>query len=509
LSFDKKLNPEMPFDQQVMFKAVSQGLDTMVRHQWHRESEENRPNTTATMMRTDIGKIEGWLERPGMVYPEMMRSFVRNVEPLKVIHEVRRRQVKYFSRRARTRADNGWKVSLKPGYRKDKKTKQDIEYLSSFLENGGNEADPNVRRSLGRDTLQQFLYKLLDDSLSFDQVCVELEPMRFGKGMAGMYVVDGATIRIVDRDSKDALKLTDELDPEGEVAYVQLIDRKIVAAFTEKRMAFLVRNPSSSIYARGYGTGESEMVWKAATLLYMFADSNMEMLNDNMIPPGLLYVEGEYNAEAMEQLRMEVQAGRGGGKRLTLPVWVAENNGGGGRGGAKWIPFHTWNDIQNERIGAWFTAIVCAAHGVAPEEIGMKSFSTGVSALAGNDTAERIASARDSGFIPLMEDIQLFLTDIISDIMPERGHMYEFEWVGLRRGDISWERETDKLVCTVDEIRTTKGMAPHDDPLIGASPVNPSMIPLFMASNQLDGSYGSQPAMSGGQAEEPSQGGAE
>jgi hypothetical protein len=449
-----------------------------------------------------VGRLGPWFERPGLVFPQQLRDFVANVEPMKVIHAVMRRKVKRYGRQSLRRGELGWRIVQRREESKvDSDTREELEFIESFVRNCGNQPVPSKRRKLGRDKFSNYLAKVVDDSLTFDAMCTELEPLAHDDGLAGFYAVDGATIRRTDPESAATWNWSEDSnnkqqdmpppDPKNPPEYIQLVDQQIKAWFTGDRLIYSLRNPSTDIYRRGYGQGEAEMVWKSSSALFMFMDLNLELLGDNMIPPGLLHVQGAPTTQSwLEELRTEIEAGRGK-KHFSIPIWGTDAPQGREKLDIKWVPFFNWEDIQFEKLASFFTALLGGAYGVSPEEFFMKSFAGGgTSPLSGSDTEARIDVGITNGFIPIMHDVEEMVNEIVAEILPGKSEKYRFEFVGLEPGDISSERENDRLVLTVDEMRARRDEESHPNPVIGRAPLNPSLISLHMQQEGLDAQGG-------------------
>ncbi|MFA5186828.1 MAG: hypothetical protein WC551_10150 [Patescibacteria group bacterium] len=467
-------------------------------------------NPRAMFQRTDFGTSGFWLERPGVVEPQQIRNYVSNVEQLSTIHTVFGRQTTRFARPAMKWGDVGWRVHLRD--QNEEETEQDRrneKWLTSWIWSCGNEFNPTRRRALGRKTFSEHLLQISDDTLHFGQILIEKERLAHAPGLAAIHAVDAATIRHINRD-RDAVKtpvVLQSLDGKSEevpedARYVQVIDRLARHAFSNDQMIFHVRSPGTSIWRRGYGIGEAESCMKTSLGLFLFMDINLEMLDDNMIPPGLLYIKGAMSQGYSDELRKEIMAGRGNGKRFTLPVWVVDDVMGGS-GDARFIPFYTWDDIQNEKLAMVLHSLVCAAYGITMEEAGLRSYGSNTSPLSGSDTAERLANSWGNGFIPRMETFEAITDEILCEINPAWGDRYTFEFVGLRNRDEQWTKQNIVSVATVNEMRKLCDMPPLDDPLLGDAPLNPSLIPMYQQQHGMGGFGGGGEDFGGGEYAEP------
>jgi hypothetical protein len=138
----------------------------------------------------------------------------------------------------------------------------------------------------------------------------------------------------------------------------------------------------------------------------------------------------------------------------------------------------------------FLTAIICALFGMSPDEINFESFSSRNGGIGnGNDTEEKLADSRDKGLVPLLRFYEDTFSDFIIAAFDEK---YVFRWTGLDEEDRKAKEERQKLYLTVDEMRAMDSLDKHPDPVMGAAPVNPSLMGLYMQMQQAQQQQGQQ-----------------
>lgn len=416
--------------------------------------------------------VGDYFERPNPVGFDMLRTMVEQTPVLNAVLLTRIRQVQRFS--APQDGGRGTGFLLTHRDRLHKLSKSEIEQtqlLSRFLSNCGWEFNPRQRKRLKRDTLSQFLAKVVRESLTYDSAPIETESKRDKKkGFDGFYAVDGSTIRLC----------TDEgYHGDDEIFAVQAIQGRVVTAYTHDDLIYEPRNPRADVRLAGYGMGETELLVKVVTGFLNAMTYNSKGFDDNTIPKGILHLTGAYDNRDLAAFRRYWNAMvKGINNAWTLPVMVSPDSD---------------SKASFERIDAgfdemhfskWMTflvSIICAIYGMSPAEINFDSFTAGnTSALSGSDTTEKLAASKDSGLRPLMSYLESLLSDYL---VADFSDSLVFRWSGLDGEDESQRVEIRKTVLTLNEMRSEEGYDPIKDP-IGDAPLNPSLVGPWLQLQQ-------------------------
>lgn len=359
--------------------------------------------------------------------------------------------------------------------------KAEMKQITRFIQNGGWEFNPRARKRLKRDTFATFMAKQVRDSLTFDATPIETEFKRNSNlGMDGFYALDGATIRLCSEEGYEG---------DDEVFALQVVQGKVRTTFTMDQLVYEVRNPRSDVSLGGYGQGETELLLRVCTALLQAHAYNQDFFDKNSVPKGLLQIFGDYSKEDASAFKRHWQSMvQGVENRHALPVLVGKDR----ETGAIYTPF---NDAASEMAFAkwmtFLTSLICAIYTIDPSEIGFESFAAAKSTLSGNDTSEKMANSKDKGFRPLASHFEGMVTDfIVADHNPD----FCLRFAGMEEDDKQRAWEAKKLVATVDEVRAEEGMTPHQNPKIGALPVNPALIQpaLQLSGEGEDGDFGAE-----------------
>lgn len=405
-----------------------------------------------------------WFERPGQFTFDAMRAMVEQTPILNAVIMTRQRQVMRFCRPQKSGKGPGFKIASKEAQENvDDNEKQTMALLQSFLLNCGWETKPRQRMRLRRDNFQNFMAKLVRDSLTMDSMAIETEWKRDKSlGLDGLYAVDGATIRLC---SEEGYRGDDE------IFALQVVQGNIRAAYTYEDLIYVPRNPRTDVIAGGYGLAETELLIRVVTGFLNAFTYNTKYFDSNSLPKGVLNLYGNYSEEDISAFKRYWNGMvKGVNNAWTLPVMVSKDQ----ESAAKFEPFGV--DANEVMFARWMTllaSIVCAIYGIAPDEINFESFSAaGTSSLSGSDTEEKLVHSKDKGLLPLLS----YLEGTISEyVIGEFSDKYEFQFTGLDEEDKKTVFERKKLTMTVNEMRAEDGLDKAEGKW-GDAPLNPSLV---------------------------------
>lgn len=341
--------------------------------------------------------------------------------------------------------------------------------LTRFVSNCGMEFKPRLRKALRRDSFSQFMGKMTRDTLTLDAAPIEVEWKRDKSlGIAGFYAIDGATIRLC----------TDKgYQGNPDIHALQLVQGRISAAYTYDDLIYEARNQRSDVQVCGYGQSEIELLVKVVTGYLNAMTYNTKGFDSNAIPKGMLQLVGNYDDKDIAAFKRYWNAMvRGNNNQWSLPVMVSKDQESKATFEKFGIEF---NEMYFAKWMTFLTSLICAIYGISPAEINFDSFSGGsTSPLAGSDTAEKLTASKDSGLRPLLQYFQGLFTDFI---IGDFSDSLVFRWTGLDPEDIDKKHERKKLTMTVNEMRAIDGQPEHPDPKLGAAPINPALMQVYMA----------------------------
>ncbi len=423
-----------------------------------------------------------YFERPSPIGYEALRQMVDQTPILSAVLMTRVRQVHRF---ASPQDDEGPGFVIRhidKDHTLSKEEQDSTRLLSRFVQHCGWEFNPRRRKSLKRDNFSQFLAKLVRESLTYDSAPIETELKRNRQeGLDGFYALDGSTIRLCTEDGYRG---------DDAIYAVQVVQGQIVTAYTTDDLIYEPRNPRADVRLAGYGLGETELLIRVVTGWLNAMAYNVKGFDSNAIPKGILNLVGEYSAEDLSAFRRYWNAMvRGVNNAWALPIMAS-------RTAESKVTYekidNNFTDVMFSKWMTFLTSIICAVYGMSPAEINFDAFtSSSTSPLSGSDTAEKLASSRDSGLRPLMSYLESTISDFIVADFSDR---YVFRWTGLDEQDQQQKFEMRKLVLTVNEARAQEGIPPLKGPM-GDAPINPSLVGPWMQLTQAppEGEEGAPP----------------
>lgn len=348
-----------------------------------------------------------------------------------------------------------------------KMTEQDRKIafaITDFIMKGGNVGQWGV------DDFDTFIRKIVEDSLVFDQMTFEVIRNRRGK-IESFLATDASTFRISDsfyekdydnsffhRNGASVYNERNDFGPKVKgyyPAYVQVYQNAKVNEFYPWELCFGVRNPSTSIYANGYGCSELEDLINVVTSMLWGDEYNRRFFSQGSAPKGLLRIKGTNNEAALQQFKQQWQSMITGVMQgWKTPVVEAD---------VDWIDLQKNNrDMEYSSWMEYLIKIACAIYSIDPTEIGWDiSRGSGNGGLFEGSQAERLQHSKDKGLYPLLKFIQRKLNKyIVEQINPD----FELVFMGLNGMTISEELDLDvkKLNAfqTVNEIREKYELEP-------------------------------------------------
>ena len=384
------------------------------------------------------------------------------------IIKTRKNQVADFAEPQEDKYSTGFVIRKKHKNGVEQKmTEQDKKIafaITDFIMKGGNVGQWGV------DDFDTFIRKIVEDSLVFDQMTFEVIRNRRGK-IESFLATDASTFRISDsfyekdydnsffhRNGASVYNERNDFGPKVKgyyPAYVQVYQNAKVNEFYPWELCFGVRNPSTSIYANGYGCSELEDLINVVTSMLWGDEYNRRFFSQGSAPKGLLRIKGTNNEAALQQFKQQWQSMITGVMQgWKTPVVEAD---------VDWIDLQKNNrDMEYSSWMEYLIKIACAIYSIDPTEIGWDiSRGSGNGGLFEGSQAERLQHSKDKGLYPLLKFIQRKLNKyIVEQINPD----FELVFMGLNGMTISEELDLDvkKLNAfqTINEIREKYELEP-------------------------------------------------
>lgn len=387
------------------------------------------------------------------------------------IIKTRKNQVADFAELQENKYQTGFVVRKKPKggveQKMDNKDKRIAFSIADFLLKGGNSG------GWGHDDFDTFIRKIVDDSLTYDQMTFEVMRNRRGK-VESFIATDASTFRIANsffaedydspyfRENKGIWGFSNEDFGEKVKgyypSYVQIYQNNKIAEFYPWELCFGVRNPSTSIYANGYGCSELEELINVVTSLLWGDEYNRRFFSQGSAPKGMLRVKGTVNETSLQQFKQQWQSMITGVMQSWKTPVVNQD--------VEWIDLQKNNrDMEYSSWMEYLIKLACAVYNIDPVEIGWDiSRGSNPGGLFEGSQEQRFQHSKDKGLYPLLKFLQRKINKyIVEPIHPD----YELVFMGLNGMSIEQELEMDiKKVgafATINEIREKYEMKPLED----------------------------------------------
>ena len=359
---------------------------------------------------------------------DTMRKMAKTPVILTVIG-TRKDQVAGFAEPVDNDQEKGWKIRRKRtlfGTGDEEISDEDkkiIEELTKFILNGGNQEDSKW----DFDGFEEILREITDDSLTIDQLCMELVYTRGGK-LCQYYPVDSTTIRLVDTSQTTQLAAYTKPVKGYWPRYCQVWEDNICAFYYPWELTFGVRNKTTSIKSNGYGQPELEDLVQIVTWLLFGMQYNGNFFSQGSNPKGFFSIEGNIPPSALNDFKQMWRNTQSG-------VWNAHKipviETGGSKvnwtnmmgGNMKDMEFHKWLEF--------LIVLVCCVYKIDPTECGFNL--EGMRGIFGQDGQKaRLKHSQTKGLTPILKLIQRIITKYIIEPLNED---FEFVFCGVETDD--------------------------------------------------------------------------
>lgn len=425
------------------------------------------------------------------------------------IIKTRKNQVADFAEPQENKYSTGFVIRKKPKggveQKMDNKDKKIAFAITDFILKGGNTSQ------WGYDDFDTFIRKIVEDSLVYDQMTFECVRNRRGQ-LENFIATDAATFRMADsffdkdydnvffqRHGANVWKDRSDFGPKVHgyyPAYVQVYQNMKVNEFYPWELCFGIRNPSTSIWANGYGCSELEELINVVTSMLWSDEYNRRFFSQGSAPKGFFRVKGTNNEAALQQFKQQWQSMiTGVMQSWKTPVIEAD---------VDWIDLQKNNrDMEYSSWIEYLIKIACAVYSIDPSEIGWDiSRSNGNGGLFEGSQEQRLKHSKDKGLYPLLKFLQRKLNKyIVEQINPD----FELVFVGLNGLTIEEELKMDidkvNSFMTVNEAREKYEMKPLEG---GDAPNNSAFLQNknAQAMAQQQAAMGGAPNGEEGNAEE-------
>lgn len=409
--------------------------------------------------------IKSWLFMPeeygytGSGYKEALKGVtfenLKSISKLfiiRLIHDTRIDQVKNYLHFSSDDQKEGFTIVRKRGIfdndnvevnRNDKKK---IAEIVKFLEEGGENSKWD-----NYDDFQEFISKILRDSLTYDQCA--FETVRARNGDLKKYIaVDASMIRHLDSQDPRYSEQFKGMEwngflPKYCMAWQSQILKNPVSGnsiiYYPWELGYGVRNKISDNRSNGYGVGELEIGIELVTWILWSFQYNANFFRQGSQPKGFINIKGEGGGDntVLNEFRNNWrQMMSGVGNSHKIPVFEGID--------LEWTDLQMKNrDMEFNQWVEFLLVVFCSLYRIDPSELGF-NFKQQTQMFGQQGQKERLDHSQKKGLKPLL----VFLQKLINKyIVSELDENYEFKFTGV---DIEDEESQVKL----DDEKLKAGM---------------------------------------------------
>ena len=420
----------------------------------------------------EMNSYMGFKNKPYSLSYNMLRRISYSVPILRAVIMTRIDQVAAFCEPQSDKYSTGFVIRKKRKYGdklgNDTPTKEEIEKINQYTEFILNCGSGN---NFECDDFDEFTRKVMNDTLTFDQMTFEV--IRNRKGQIHSFIAtDAATMRLADTFEQDRVKqetngmvthqLMDNYGNKQKIrgylpTHCQVKDNVVTANYYPWEMCFGIRNPTTNIYSNGYGVSEIEILVNVITSMLWGDEYNRRFFSQGSAPKGFIKIKSgsNMNPNRLGEFKQQWQAMMAGVyNSWKTPVL---------EGDIDWVDLQKNNrDMEFAKWQEYLIKLVCAVFRIDPAEINfpLGGESDKKAMFEGNNEA-RLKHSKDKGLYPLLKFYQRKLNKyIMQQIDPE----YELVFCGMDGINISDELDQDikamNNFMTIDEARIRRGMKP-------------------------------------------------
>jgi hypothetical protein len=366
----------------------------------------------------------------------------------KMVRNTRINQVRDYLRFVTDEQDQGFTIRKRKSLFEDRKEpnrteRKEIEFIVKFLENskkpvekkeGGINFDTTKWDIF--DDFDEFIQMIIDDSLTYDQLTVEIQRNRKFE-IVSYKAIDASTIRLLDtidpRHYDDNARKYDEvlgyLPRYCQVWGSQLEKNPVTGKevlYYPWELIFAVRNKTTDILKNGYGTSELETLISIMTWILYGMDYNGNFFKQGSNPKGFINIKsgggGQDVANDFRDMWRQMISGVQNSHKI--PVFEGID--------LEWVDLQQSNKDMEFQLWVEFLIVMfCAVYTIDPSELGFEFQSA--SKIFGQDgQKQRLQHSINKGLKPILKFLEKVIDKyIVSEINPD----YEFAWCGVDLDD--------------------------------------------------------------------------
>lgn len=329
--------------------------------------------------------------------------------------------------------------------------KKKISKIVDFLEKGGwTDKWDNV------DSLQEFVSKIMSDSLTLDQLAFEMVRNRMWE-LQKFRAVDASLIRFLDSVDPRQREGFEQYRFKGHLPrYCMVWDEMILHNPITKEpilyypweLGFGIRNKTSDVRRNGYGVSELETLVEIITWILWGLTYNGNFFKNGSQPKGFINIKNPNisNSTLQEFRQAWTQTMVGVNQSHRTPVINGID--------LEWIDLQKLSnrDMEFNEWTKFLIIMACSVYRIDPSELGF-NFKESQQIFGQDGQRERLKHSREKGLKPLL----IFLQGIITKyIVSELDENYEFAFTGI-------EVEDEEAQVKLDSEKLSSGMVSMQD----------------------------------------------
>lgn len=325
-----------------------------------------------------------------------------------------------------------------------------VERIVEFLEKGG-ETDKWEMS----DSFVTFVRKIMQDSLSIDQLAFEITRTR-GQELHQFKAIDGSMIRFLDTIDPNYASQFERYRYKGYLPkYCQVFDQQIVfnkqlgtyVMYYPWELGFGVRNVGTDIWQNGYGRSELESLIEIITYILNGVQYNGNFFKNGSNPKGFIKMNGpNTNQTQLNDFKQKWRQMLTGTENAhKIPIFAGID--------MEWVDLQKGNrDMEFDNWTKFLIVLLCSVYRIDPSELGFQ-FKEAANVFGQDGQKARLDHSRQKGLYPLL----IFLQDIINKfIVSELDEEMEFAFTGI-------EVEDEEKQVKLDADKLSAGMVSMQD----------------------------------------------
>lgn len=329
--------------------------------------------------------------------------------------------------------------------------KKKISKIVDFLEKGGwTDKWDNI------DSLQEFVSKIMSDSLTLDQLAFEMVRNRMWE-LQKFRAVDASLIRFLDsvdprqREGFEQYRFKGHLPRYCMVWEEMILHNPITKEpilYYPWELGFGIRNKTSDVRRNGYGVSELETLVNIITWILWGFSYNANFFSQGSQPKGFINIKNPNisNSTLQEFRQAWTQTMAGVYNSHRTPVINGID--------LEWVDLQKLSNRDME-FNEWIKFLIimtCSVYRIDPSELGF-NFKESQQIFGQDGQRERLKHSREKGLKPLL----IFLQGVITKyIVSELDENYEFAFTGI-------EVEDEEAQVKLDSEKLSSGMVSMQD----------------------------------------------